>query len=82
MIDLKQRTMTGTTLTLNAKNTSPDQEKPFDIVEQLLTKDLDYIVEDDVEEEPGKDEQELEEDLSSLSRLPLSWKKCLLCMKT
>jgi RNA polymerase primary sigma factor len=66
MIDLEQRAMTGTTLTLNDKNTNPDQEKPFDIVEQLLTKDLDYIVEDDVEEEPGKDEQELEEDLGSL----------------
>jgi RNA polymerase primary sigma factor len=66
MIDLQKRAMTGTTLTLNEKNTNPDQEQSFDIVEQLLTKDLDYTMEDDVEEEPGKDEQELEEDLSSL----------------
>ena len=66
MIDLEKRAMTGTTLTLNEKNTNPDQEQSFDIVEQLLTKDLDYTMEDDVEEEPGKDEQELEEDLSSL----------------
>jgi len=66
MIDLQKRAMTGTTLTLNEKNANPDQEQSFDIVEQLLTKDLDYTMEDDVEEEPGKDEQELEEDLSSL----------------
>jgi len=66
MIDLQKRAMTGTTLTLNEKNKNPDQEQAFDIVEQLLTKDLDYTMEDDVDEEPGKDEQELEEDLSSL----------------
>jgi RNA polymerase primary sigma factor len=66
MIDLEKRAMTGTTLTLNEKNKNPDQEQAFDIVEQLLTKDLDYTMEDDVDEEPGKDEQELEEDLSSL----------------
>jgi len=66
MIDLQKRAMTGTTLTLNEKNANPDQEQSFDIVEQLLTKDLDYTMEDDVEEEPGRDEQELEEDLSSL----------------
>jgi RNA polymerase primary sigma factor len=66
MIDLEKRAMTGTTLTLNEKNTNPDHEQSFDIIEQLLTKDLDYTMEDDVEEEPGKDEQELEEDLSSL----------------
>ena len=66
MIELQKRAMTGTTLTLNEKDTNSDQEQSFDIVEQLLTKDLDYTMEDDVEEEPGKDEQELEEDLSSL----------------
>ncbi|MFL5653466.1 MAG: sigma-70 family RNA polymerase sigma factor [Ktedonobacteraceae bacterium] len=66
MIDLEKRAMTGTTLTLNEKNKNPDQEQSFDIIEQLLTKDLDYTMEDDVDEEPGKDEQELEEDLSSL----------------
>ena len=66
MIDLQKRAMTGTTLTLNEKDTNPDQEQSFDIVEQLLTKDLDYTMEDDVEEETGKDEQELEEDLNGL----------------
>jgi len=66
MIDLQQRAMTGTTLTLNDKNENPDLEQPFDIVEQLLTKDLEHTFEDDVEEEPGKDEQELEEDLGGL----------------
>jgi hypothetical protein len=66
MIDLQQRAMTGTTLTLENSNTKTDQEKPFDIVEQLLTKDLDYTLEEDGEVEPGKDEQELDEDLNSL----------------
>src|SRR5437667_4025926 len=66
MIDLQQRAMTGTTLTLNDKNENPDLEQPFDIVEQLLTKDLEHTFEDDVEVEPGKDEQELEEDLGGL----------------
>jgi RNA polymerase primary sigma factor len=53
--------MTGTTLTLDTTNTKTEQEKPFDIVEQLLAKNLDDTAEDDVEVEPGKDEQELEE---------------------
>jgi len=66
MIELQKRAMTGTTLTLNEKDTNSDQEQSFDIVEQLLTKDLDYTMEDDVEEETGKDEQELEEDLNGL----------------
>lgn len=68
MIDL-ERAMTETTLTLNDSHTNPDREKPFDLVEQLLTNDLEYI-EDDVEE-PGKDEQELEEDLHGLDTGPL-----------
>ena len=51
MIDLQKRAMTGTTLTLDTTNTKTDQEKPFDIVEQLLAKDLEYTVEDDVEVE-------------------------------
>lgn len=63
MVEL-QRAMTGTTLTLDNTNTT-DLEKQYDIVEQLLTKDIEYTIEDDVEE-PGKEEQELEEDLSSL----------------
>ncbi len=64
MIDL-ERAMTGTTLALTNSETTTDLEKPFDIVEQLLNKDLDYTPEDDVEE-VEKDEPELEEDLSSL----------------
>lgn len=63
MIDL-ERAMTGTTLTLNNTETATGLEKPFDFVEQLLNKDLDYTQEE-VEEEV-KDEQELEEDLTSL----------------
>ena len=47
MIDTK-RAMTGTTLTLN-KSHECDLEKPFDIVEQLLSKDLDYTSEDESE---------------------------------
>ena len=69
MIELQKRAMTGTTLTLNEKDTNSDQEQSFDIVEQLLTKDLDYTMEDDVEEETGKDEQELEEDLATRREL-------------
>ncbi len=63
MIDL-ERAMTGTTLTLNATEVTTGLEKPFDIVEQLLNKDLDYTQEDGEEEE--KEEPELEEDLTSL----------------
>jgi RNA polymerase primary sigma factor len=70
MIDVK-RAMTGTTLTLNNSQNSKDLEKPFNIVEQLLIKDLDYTSEDDVEEEHGKEDQELEEDLHSLENRPL-----------
>jgi RNA polymerase primary sigma factor len=66
MIELQKRAMTGTTLTLHEKDTDSDQGQPFDIVEQLLTKDLEYTMEDDVEEETSKDEQELEEDLNGL----------------
>ena len=72
MIDLEQRAMTGTTLTLDADtNTKPDQEQPFDFVEQLLNKDLEYTIEDDVEEGPDKDEQEMEEDINSLEPVSL-----------
>jgi RNA polymerase primary sigma factor len=63
MIDL-ERAMTGTTLTLNDTEAATGLEKPFDIVEQLFPKDLDYTQEDVEEEE--KDEPELEEDLTSL----------------
>jgi len=47
----------------------PDPEKPFDIIEQLLSKDIDYTPED--ETGPAKGEQELEEDLGDLSSGPL-----------
>ena len=60
MIDL-ERAMTGSTLTLNATEAATGHEKPFDIVGQLLNKDLDYT-----SEEEEKDESELEEDLTSL----------------
>ncbi len=63
MIDL-ERAMTGTTLTLNDTDAATSLEKPFDIVEQLFPKDLDYTQED--VEEGEKDEPELEEDLTSL----------------
>jgi len=70
MIDLQQRTMTG--MALENKHANPDHEEHIDdIVEQLLHKDLNYIVEDDVEEGSDKDESELEEDLSGLEPVSL-----------
>jgi len=67
MIDLQQRAMMGTTLISDDDTTTkPDQEQPFDIVEQLLTKDLEYTLDDDVDEGQCKDEQEMEEDINSL----------------
>ncbi|RAQ96586.1 sigma-70 family RNA polymerase sigma factor [Thermogemmatispora tikiterensis] len=74
MLDL-ERADTGNALILDDQPTrdDPDLEKQLD---QLLTKDLEYIdfdddnddaVVDDGEEEPGKDEEpELDEDLSGL----------------
>jgi RNA polymerase primary sigma factor len=62
MIDL-ERAMTGTTLAPNDTKAADSLEKPFDLVEQLFTKDLNYT-QDDVDEE--KEEPELEEDLRSL----------------
>jgi RNA polymerase primary sigma factor len=70
MMDLK-RAMTGTTLTLNDSQEHTDQEQGFDIVEQLLTKDLDYTQREEVEEESGKNEPEMEEDLNNLETGPL-----------
>jgi len=58
MIDTK-RAMTGTTLTLHKTHDS-DLEKPFDIVEQLLSKDLNYTPED-AEAGTEKEESELED---------------------
>ena len=70
MIDL-QRAATGATLTLDdTKQMSTDLEKQYDdIVDRLLTKDLEYSEED--VEDSGKDEQELEEDLTNLEPAPL-----------
>ena len=66
MIDLQQRTMTG--MALENKHANPDHEEHIDdIVEQLLPKDLNYIVEDDVEEGSDKDESELEEDSEQIA---------------
>ena len=58
MIDTK-RAMTGTTLTLN-KTPNTGLEKPFDIVEQLLSKDLEYTPED-TDAGADKEEPELED---------------------
>ncbi len=58
MIDTK-RAMTGTTLTLN-KTPNNDLEKPFDIVEQLLSKDIEYIPEE-TDAGAEKEEPELED---------------------
>ncbi len=63
MIDL-ERAMTGTTLTLNDTDAATGPEKPFDLVEGLFPKDLDYTQVDGEEEE--KDEPELEEDITTL----------------
>ncbi|HTI14018.1 MAG TPA: sigma-70 family RNA polymerase sigma factor [Dictyobacter sp.] len=61
MIDT-ERAMTGNTLTLQKSNTT-DLEKSFDIVEQLLTKDLEYIPDD---AETGKDDHEMEDDIEAI----------------
>lgn len=63
-----KRAVMGTTLTLNTMK-DPNPEKPFDIIEQLLSKDIDYTSED--ETGPAKGEHELEEDLGDLSSGPL-----------
>jgi RNA polymerase primary sigma factor len=71
MIDLQKRAMTGTTLTLDDTKPKAEEEQPFDIVEQLLSKELEYTLEDDVEEGPCKDEQEMEEDIPCLEPVSL-----------
>ena len=70
MIELERAT-NGPTLTLNdTKDVNTDLTQQCDeIVDQLLTKDLEYI-EDDVES-PGKDEPEFEEDIANLDTAPL-----------
>jgi RNA polymerase primary sigma factor len=70
MIDV-QRAATGPTLTLDDnKDKNVDLSKQCDeIVDRLLTKDLEYS-EDEVES-PGKEEQEFEEDIANLDTGPL-----------
>ncbi len=68
MIDYERATAEKT-LPRNTTPTNPGLEDSFDIVGRLFDKDLDDI-EDDVED-PGKDEQELDEDLSGLDSGPL-----------
>jgi len=71
MLEL-ERAMTGATLTLDdTKETTTDLVEQYDdIVGRLLTNDREYIIADDVEGS-GKDEQELEEDLTGLEPAPL-----------
>jgi RNA polymerase primary sigma factor len=76
MIDTRQRTVAGTTLTLDDEHELQEgQEQSFDIVEELLSKDLEYIDERDGEEredredvavEPCKEETEMEEGMCCL----------------
>jgi RNA polymerase primary sigma factor len=69
MIDTK-RAMTGTTLTTTK---DVDLAKSFDIVEQLLAKDLEYIADEESvsDSDSHKDESDLEEDLEVLDSGPL-----------
>jgi RNA polymerase primary sigma factor len=71
MLEL-ERAMTGSTLILDdTKETTTDLVEPYDdIVGRLLNNDREYIIADDVEG-PGKDEQELDEDLTGMEPAPL-----------
>jgi RNA polymerase primary sigma factor len=70
MIDVQPVT-TGTMLTLDEKQpANPDLTRQYDeIVDRLMTKELEYIEDDG--ECPGKDEQELEEDIANMDTAPL-----------
>src|SRR5215472_11711178 len=70
MIELERAT-NGPTLTLDdTKDVKTDLTKQCDeVVEQLLTKDLEYSDED--VESPGKEEPEFEEDIANLDTAPL-----------
>ena len=68
MIELQQA-MKDTMLSLEDNNTDLDQQFEGVDTEELLNPGLEYI-EDDVED-PGKEEQELEEDLTSLEPAPI-----------
>ncbi|HLX58852.1 MAG TPA: sigma-70 family RNA polymerase sigma factor [Ktedonobacteraceae bacterium] len=71
MIDVQPVT-TGAMLTLDDKQpANPDLTRQYDeIVDRMLTKDLEYTIEDDGGC-PGKDEQELEEDIATMDTAPL-----------
>jgi RNA polymerase primary sigma factor len=70
MIDVQPVT-TGAMLTLDENQpANSDLTRQYDeIVDRLLTKDLEYI--EDEGECPGKDEQELEEDIANMDTAPL-----------
>lgn len=68
MLELQQA-MKDTMLSLDDTNTDLDQQFDGVDTEELLDPGLEYI-EDDVED-PGKEEQELEEDLTSLEPAPI-----------
>ena len=68
MIDTK-RAMTGTTLTLQSTKGDTGTEKPYDIVEQLLSKSLDYTSREDADDAVEKEGGD--EDFSALETGPL-----------
>src|SRR5260370_19759965 len=70
MIDVQPVT-TGAMLTLDENQpANSDLTRQYDeIVDRLLTKDLEYI--EDEGECPGKDEQELEDDIANMDTAPL-----------
>ncbi len=71
MIDVQPVT-TGAMLTLDENQpANSDLTQQYDeIVDRLMTKDLEYNIEDEGEC-PGKDEQELEEDIANMDTAPL-----------
>jgi RNA polymerase primary sigma factor len=70
MIDVQPVT-TGTRLALDEKQpANPDLTRQYDeIVDRFMTKEMEYNEEDG--ECPGKDEQELEEDIANMDTAPL-----------
>jgi RNA polymerase primary sigma factor len=70
MIDVQPGT-TGAMLTLDEKQpANPDLTRQYDeIVDRFMTKEMEYIEDDG--ECPGKDEQELEEDIANMDTAPL-----------
>jgi len=70
MIDVQPAT-TGAMLTLDEKQpANSDLTRQYDeIVDRLMTKEMEYIEDDG--ECPGKDEQELEEDIANMDTAPL-----------